>query len=85
MFPAATVLVGIGMLVVGVGVLRARRWRGARRVVPLVCGLYPFLVLFPVFAASGGPNFLVLSGWGVCWALLSIALWVSAQGTVEDV
>jgi hypothetical protein len=83
MFPAATVLVGIGMVLAGVGVLRARRWRGLRGVVPLVCGLYPFVVLFPVFAASGGPNFLVLSGWGVCWALLSIALWVPTPATVE--
>lgn len=79
LFPAATVLIGVGMIVAGVGVLRARRWRGPFRAVPLICGLYPFLVIFPAFAASGGPNFLVLSGWGACWAALAVGLWLSAS------
>jgi hypothetical protein len=63
------------MTVVGVAIIRARRWRGWRRVIGLVCGLYPFLVLFPTFAATGGPNFLVLSGWGACWFALGLAVW----------
>jgi hypothetical protein len=75
LFPVATTLIGIGMLIVGVAVLRARRWRGWHRVTPLICGLYPFLVIFPVFAATGGPNFLVLSGWGACWMAVAISMW----------
>jgi hypothetical protein len=41
---------------------------------PLLCGVYPFAVVFPVFAAVGEPSFLVLSGWGVCWLGLALAL-----------
>lgn len=75
LFPLATAWIGIGMIVVGVVIFRARRWRGWRRIIGLVCGLYPFVVLFPTFAAAGGPNFLVLSAWGACWFALGLALW----------
>lgn len=78
LFPVGTVLLGVGMVLAGVGVLRHRQWGGWRRVVPLLCGLYPFLVLFPVFAATGEPNFVVLSGWGVCWLAMGVSLWVEA-------
>jgi hypothetical protein len=63
------------MILAGIGVLRARRRRGWHRFVPLLCGLYPFAVIFPVFAATGAANFLVLSGWGACWLALAAALW----------
>ena len=53
LFPAATVMIGLGMLLAGVAAVRARRLRGWRRFTPLICGLYPFLVIFPVFAGSG--------------------------------
>jgi hypothetical protein len=75
LFPVATVLIAVGMLMVGVGVLRTRQWTGWHRGTPLICGLYPFLAIFPVFAATGGPNFLVLSGWGACWFILGVTLW----------
>lgn len=78
LFPVSSVLNGLGMIMAGIGVFRVHAWRGWRRVITLICGLYPFLVIFPVFAASGGPNFLVLSGHGLCWALLGVALWTSA-------
>ena len=78
LFPTATVLIGLGMLVAGIAVVRANRWRGWRRITPLICGLYPFVVIFPAFAATGGPNFLVLSGWGLCWLALGASLWKEA-------
>jgi hypothetical protein len=63
LFPAAIVMVGFGMLLAGVAALRAHRLRGWRRVTPLICGLYPFLVIFPAFAASGAPNFSSCPAW----------------------
>jgi hypothetical protein len=75
LFPLATASVGVGMIVVGIVIIRIRRWHGWRRIIGLTCGLYPFVVLFPTFAATGSPNFLVLSGWGACWFALGLALW----------
>lgn len=79
LFPIATIAVGAGMLIAGVAVARVRRWAGWHRWAPLVCGLYPFVVIFPSFAISGGPNFLVLSVWGLCWVLLAAALWTGPR------
>lgn len=83
-FPAATVLLGLGMLLAGAAVLRARCWHGWHRIVPLLCGLYPFVVIFPVFAALGGPSFLALAGFGLCWLALGIALWTSAAASTSS-
>lgn len=74
-FPIATILIGVGMIVAGIGVFRSRRWSGWRRVVALICGVYPFVVLFPTFAATGEPSFLVLAGWGACWFAMALTLW----------
>jgi hypothetical protein len=75
LFPTATVLIGLGMTVAGIAALRAGRLRGWSRVGPIACGLYPFVVAFPVFAATGGPQFLVLSGWGPCWLILNAVVY----------
>jgi hypothetical protein len=67
-------LTGLGLLLTGIVVLRVGRWQGWQRFTPLICGLYPFLVLIPVFAASGGPNFWAIAGWQVPFVLLGLAL-----------
>lgn len=67
-------LQGLGMTLSGIAVLRAGIWQGWPRVTPLLCGLYPFLVMIPVFAATGGPNFWAIAGVQVPYLLLGLAL-----------
>lgn len=67
-------LQGLGMTLAGIAVLRVGIWKGWQRFTPLLCGLYPFLVLIPVFAATGGPNFWAIAGVQVLYLLLGIAL-----------
>lgn len=68
-------LQGLGMLLAGIAVLRAGIWPGWPRFTPLLCGLYPFLVLIPVFAATGGPNFWAIAGVQVPYLLLGLVLY----------
>jgi hypothetical protein len=80
LFPTATVLIGLGMTVAGVRTLAAGHLHGWPRFVPLACGLYPFVAIFPAFAATGGPQFLVLSGWGLCWLILNAVVYRRTRG-----
>lgn len=64
----------LAVVVAGVAILRARLWRGARGLVPLVCGIWP-LATIPVGAALGDvPHFLAIAAWGVWWVALGVIL-----------
>ncbi|MGM9511612.1 hypothetical protein ACS5NO_28000 [Larkinella sp. GY13] len=68
------ILNAIGMVLVGIAVWRAGRWRGWQRWMPLLTGLYPLVVMFPVLAITGHPPRLLINLWGLVWALLGYAL-----------
>ena len=65
---------GLGMILAGVAVLRAGRWQGWWRSIPLLFGLYPFLLIMPFIFLTGTPNFVAIGGWGVLSLLLGVAL-----------
>jgi hypothetical protein len=48
----SALLQGLGLLLAGIAVVRAGRWHGWHRWIPLLCGLYAFLVLIPALALS---------------------------------
>lgn len=74
LFYFAEPFIGLGMVAAGIGAARAGWWRGWARWVPLVCGLYPFVVGFPAYALTGGPSPLAFGGWALCWLALAVAL-----------
>lgn len=72
--PIGAMLTAVTMTVYGVIVLRRRTVAGAVRFAFLAMGLYPFLVMFPALAASGGePNMVLVGLWGVPTALVGLA------------
>ena len=73
---------GLGLLLVGIAVLRTGRWGSWHRFTPLLCGLYTFLVLIPALALSDGYNAWALAGWQIPFALLGVALY--QQGAVPE-
>lgn len=73
-FGIAVPAAGLGMVVVGIAILLARRWTGWHRLIALACGLYVPVVLIPAFAIAGGPSFPALAGFGACYLLLGIAM-----------
>jgi len=81
LFPLGEVVAAVGMIVLGVAVVRRGHWDGVGRYTPLVCGLYPFVILMPAFAIFGEPNFPAIAGFGIPWILLGLAVatpWPSA-------
>ncbi len=81
LFNVASLVTALGMLLAGIAVLRAGTWRGWHRATPLLCGLYPLAVLPPVFALTGGPNYLAIAGGNVFWLALGVALLTETRAT----
>lgn len=81
LLPLGALITVAGMTLVGIAVLRARRWEGWRRFMPLLVGLYPFVAMFPLVFVISEPSYLSIAGWGLPWILLGYALWSSARGT----
>lgn len=80
LLPAAALLSAIGITLYGVGVLRAHRWSGHGRFIPLVAGLYPFAVMFPIVVASrGNPSETAIAFWGLPLAAVGAALWLNSS------
>lgn len=76
---------GLGLLLAGIAVLRARRWNGWHRFTPLLCGLYTVLVLIPALALSDGYNAWALAGWQIPFVLLGLALRQHGASSQEHV
>lgn len=72
--PLGALLSGIGMVVTGIQVLAGKRWPGPKGALPLLVGLYPFLVMFPLLVITGHPDLGAIMGWGVPWLALGIGL-----------
>lgn len=79
--PGGSLVMSVGMVVLGSAVVASQRLAGWPRFVPLLVGLYfPLqLVVQLLFFLNGrdsapGPNGLLLGSWGVCWALLGCAI-----------
>lgn len=74
-----------GMVLAGVGVLRAGRWTGPGRFLPLITGLYVIPLTGVIIA--GRAQLAALTGYSVLWLLLGLSLYSvtrahpPAQGT----
>ncbi len=82
--PAGSALITLGMLLMAIAVVKARRVRGWRALTPLLLGLY-FPLQFPLqallFLGKGrGPNPMLLGTWGLFWLLLGYAIRSSPAG-----
>ncbi len=87
LFSFAPTLTGVGMVLAGIAVLRARRWAGWHRFVPIAVGVYVFVALTPALIVSGGPPataaLWALLGFEVLWLLLGAAVLTSATVTAR--
>jgi hypothetical protein len=72
-YSSATLLMMLGLILLGVAVLRAGRWAGWHRYTPLACGLFIPLILIPALSLPGLTGHYAIGLWGVCWLLLGLS------------
>ncbi len=78
LLPLGAMLSAIGWLIIGIQVILVRRWNGWRRIAPLLVGLYPFAVMFPLLLITGHPSFVAIACWGIPWLIFAFALSVES-------
>lgn len=80
LFAIAPNLVGLGLILAGIAVIRTGIWTGWRRWVTLALGVYVFAVLTPLIITTGGPPaYTAIAGllvWQVLWVLIAVAVLV---------
>lgn len=79
LLPIGAMVTAVGMTLVGIAALRARRWDGWRRFAPLVAGVYPFVAMFPFIFITEEPSMVAISLWGLPWLALGFALYSSTK------
>jgi hypothetical protein len=73
---------GLGLVLVGIAVARARRWRGWARWTPLALGLLVFVVVVPGLLGTFLEARLAITLWMVVWVALGAALIRDPRDTV---
>jgi len=80
LYSVASLALMVGLVLLGVAVVRAGRWGGWRRYAPLACGLFIPLVMFPSFALPGTASNYAIGLWGITWLLVGVAQLVEDPG-----
>ncbi len=78
-YGAASILIGVGLVLAGVAVARAGEWTGWRRFVPLICGVAVFVIVIPGVFGPFLAGRLVLAIWMLMFAALGWALYTRAR------
>ena len=73
----SSTLIGVGLVMVGLAVLRSRTWLGWRRFLPLAIGVYVFVPMTPALSGPFVAARLAISGWMLLFGLLG---WTLIQG-----
>lgn len=84
LFPLAAVITAVGMLAAGRAIIGARRLNGWQRYLPLAVGAYPFVFIFPVFALTANRSDLAVTGWGLTFIGVAVALRAAATRQPQD-
>ena len=73
MHPVLVPMSALGMTAAGIAVIRAGRWAGWGRITPLLCGVAPLAIEFPVVVVFGPIGWVIVLMW-VTWVVLGLAL-----------
>ncbi len=72
-YGVATVLVGVGLILAGVAVVRERQWHGWRRLTVLIGGIAVFVIVIPGVFGPFLAGRLAITAWMIFWAALGAA------------
>ena len=84
-YGVASILIGVGLVLAGFAVARARKWGGWQRFVALICGVAVFVIVIPGVFGSFLAGRLALVVWMLMFAALGWALYNQGRVPVRRV
>ena len=78
-----TILAAVGLVLGGIGIIRARVWRESTRILPLALGAYVFVVLMPALVA--GPWWAARVVIGIWCLLFAVQGWILWRGSLSRI
>ena len=72
LYGVSSIALGVGLVMVGVMVVRERRWTGWPRWLPLTMGVWVFVPMTPAMLAGFLPARLAISAWMLLYAALGL-------------
>lgn len=78
-YGVATILIGLGLVLAGIAVLRARVWAGWHRFITLACGVAVFVIVIPGVFGPFLAGRIVLTVWMLMLAAMGWALHTEAR------
>ena len=78
LFPTGALLIGLGMLIIGIQVIISGKLRQWKRFMPLLVGIYPFIIMFPIVIITGSPSLHAILLWGIPWKIMGCTLLTEA-------
>lgn len=85
LYGVSSVSVGLGLILVGVAVIRTGRWAGWRRYVPLLLGVWVFIPMTPAMFSSFVLGRLTIGAWMALFGLLGYALLKESEDVSNEV
>ena len=83
-YGVVTVVLGAGLVMEGIAVLKAKAWQGWRRWIPLMLGVWVFVPMLPALALSFTGARFAIAGWMFLFAALGWALMGHGEGVQKN-
>lgn len=75
LLPLGLLLIAASMTYLGIVIWKTGVWSDWRRLTPFGAGLFPVVLMLPLAAIYGKPNYILVGVWGLTWFLLGLALY----------
>ena len=83
-YGVASILIGVGLTLAGLAVVRAGEWTGRRRFVPLICGVAVFVIVIPGVFGPFLAGRMAIVVWMLMFSALGWALYTRARIPVVE-
>jgi hypothetical protein len=77
--PLGSLLYAIGFIIIGIISIKAKIWNNWQRFTPLIIGLFPFIMMYPLLIITGNPPHHIIPLWGIAFLIFGFSAWLQSN------